>query len=725
MNELFLTCSVIAVAMYFVISAAVSLIQRKHSHHEIRLTPHLTWCVMTVFSAFAWFFPYFWQYFEASQGPLRIVKTTLSSLQNVIRLFAVDESYADIMEEVSTLDLSDAVFQFYSLIGVILYLLAPILTFGFILALFKNLHAYVRYYTSFGKEVHIFSELNERSFALANSIVKEGNVKKKGFSFFRKSPLIIFADILDKNEEEHLDLVADAKEIGALLFRQDITAIRFKRSKQKMSFYLISDDETEKIAHMEHIIDRYRNIPNTELFIFSDEEESKCFLDSYPYAEKENMCLKVVRVNDIRSLIYHNLDINGIRLFERSHVCPSHEDPNRQEREIHAVIVGFGKYGTELTKALLWYCQVPGYRVKMTVFDENEETQDRFKAMCPEIQVGTPYTLKNDMRYEIRFEHCKVGTASFYKKLGALSEITYIFVSLGQDNLNIATSMGIRNNLAKLRRYPAIETVIYHSAIKERIGRDWSCEIKDPTNKSYQEIYDIHIIGDLENFYSAGTVIASDLILAGLSVHYRYCDITSADAIEKKESAQRTFYMDDYGFFSSVAKALHANLRRKIAERLNANDPQAKELFSAFVPKTAKDGKEIRDNLYWNRFILENTIDTEKAANLNAAMEEYKKGLEKTGLSLYPYKITPEEFKTLEKYQLSCSYEGEEFSSSEVIEIAKSAADIEHIRWNAYMRAEGYSFIADFKKKYDQKMKMHKNLTPCEELDFDDSIKDI
>ena len=78
-----------------------------------------------------------------------------------------------------------------------------------------------------------------------------------------------------------------------------------------MTFYLISDDESEKISHMENVISRYRNVPNTKLYVFSDEEESKAFLDSYPNEEKENMLLNIVRVNDIRSLVYHNLDQNG------------------------------------------------------------------------------------------------------------------------------------------------------------------------------------------------------------------------------------------------------------------------------------------------------------------------------------------------------------------------------------------------------------------------------
>ncbi|MBR7162164.1 MAG: hypothetical protein IKD07_07095, partial [Clostridia bacterium] len=703
----FFIFSILSVSALVIIHNTVLLFHKKRPRNERRLTPHLTWCVMTAAAAFFWFFPYFWQSETAENLFLRGIKTVVSVLQGIIRIFAVDETYADVMESVAALGVETPVFEFYSVIGIFLYFTAPVLTFGFILSLFKNIHAYSKYYTYFGSEVHIFSELNERSLALAKSIVEKREEEKR-CRVFKPAPLIIFADILDKNEEEHLDLVADAKEIGALLFRQDITAIHFKRKRQNMAFYLISDDETEKIAHMEHIIKRYRSVSRTKLYLFSDEEESKCFLDSYPEEEKKQMRLDVIRVNDIRSLIYHNLDENGIRLFERAHLI---EDG---EREIHAVIVGFGKYGRELTKALLWYCQLPGYRIKISVFDEDADAEDRFKAACPEIKVGIPYRMKNDMHYEIRFTCCKAGTESFYQSLSALSPITYVFVSLGKDHWNISASMGIRSRLAKLRQYPDVETVVYNSSIKNRMGVDWEETAPDP--KEYRNLHKIHIIGDLESFYSNRTVINSQLIDAGFSVHYRYRKLFYA---ETPEIAKKTFYMDDYGFFSSVAKALHARLRKKISEKLNANDPQAREAFAAFVPTSDANGKEIRDERYWNRFVLENTVDMQKAQALSEAIGAYNKKLKKVlEKPLYPYRATPGEIEELDRLGLTCTYGEACFSSAQAAAIAKSAAELEHIRWNAYMRAEGFSYIEDFQKAVDQPLKMHVNLTPCEKLCF-------
>ena len=783
MNFFFLICCILSIALFVLLPIIIFSYRKNREKHEQKLTTNMIWCITTVIAGFCWFVPYFWVTYDCTPDGWRVLKTVFFTFQGLIRVFAVDENFADVFDTVRECGVSDAIYQLHSVIGTVLYLLAPILTFGFILSLFKNLHAYAKYYFSFGREVHIFSELNERSLALARSIAKK---EKNGFA---KKPLIMFADILDKNEEEHMDLVAGANECGALLFRQDITDLRLNRSKHRMSFYLISDDETEKIAHMEHVIECYYNVANTKLFVFSDEEESKCFIDSYPNSYKEKMLLEVVRVNDIRSLIYHNLDINGIRLFEKANMVKSYDDPEKEEREINAVIVGFGKYGAELAKALIWYSQVPGYRLKMTIFDEDEDSEDRFRALCPEIKLNAPYTLKNDMRYEIRFENCKVGTGKFYEKLRDIQEyetpnkikvfspITYVFVCLGEDNLNIETSMGIRKGLARLRCYPDVETVVYHSAIKERIGVVWDTEKSEiaeetETNlrkkdknkidikeaeakeaKPYRDIYGIHIIGDLESFYSESTVIASDLIKAGLAVHYRYNEVTKDDR-EKQEKTRKTFYMDDYGFFSSVSKALHARLRGVIANRLKANDKNAQKIFSEFVPETAKNAEEQKKR-EWNLFILENTVDMDKAAKLGKAMSGHDKVLTRAykeihkndSSAIFPYEIdsktcasldawidkhkgewadeTKEKNEKENKKIAPFVYDKKEYSSREVFEIAKTAADIEHIRWNAYMRAEGYSYIENFTKKYDQNMKMHGNLTPCEELNYADCVKDI
>ena len=64
--------------------------------------------------------------------------------------------------------------------------------------------------------------------------------------------------------------------------------------------------------------------------------------------------------------------------------------------------------------------------------------------------------------------------------------------------------------------------------------------------------YSVHMIGDLESFYSVETVIDSELIEDGLDVHRRYAN------------DDEEFWKYEYNYRSSVASALHHDLKIKL-----------------------------------------------------------------------------------------------------------------------------------------------------------------
>ncbi|MBQ9692500.1 MAG: hypothetical protein IJV70_05025, partial [Clostridia bacterium] len=359
----------------------------------------------------------------------------------------------------------------------------------------------------------------------------------------------------------HLDLVEGAKKIGAILFRKDMVFIEFKNwlllrwKKRALNFYLISEDETEKLRHAEGLVDKYKYIKNTKLYLFSNNIESIKFLDSLnaQRAESKEIAwkIKVLRINDIRSLVYQNLSEHGIELFENA------TRVDDVTREISAAIIGLGKYGIEVMKALLWYCQIPGYRVRIHAFDEKEDIVDRIKAICPEINIeGADNDTPGDMRYTVTVENASFGTEKLYEKIKD-HKLTYLFVCLGNDRQNITAATELRNRLLKsadkpdVSKSPRIETVVYDSLLKKRIEKDLRSQ-------------NIEIIGDLDSFYSVETVINSTLITKGLDVHKRW---------SSEPEKEIDYYMNDYNFYSSLASAMHRSLRESII----AYDPNVKE----------------------------------------------------------------------------------------------------------------------------------------------------
>ena len=777
----------IAVALLgFAVIDAIAVLFFRYKRKRI-LTPNRALILGTWASASVMFYPLYLRELEGTVGVAEYIRAGLVSIQHSIRLFAFDGDYMDIVDMAEGLE--PEIQTLYTLLGAILYLAAPILTVGLILSFFKNLTSYVNYVFSFWKQTHVFSELNEKSLALAKSIDdvnnKKGEGEKRKYRFWKKA-LIVFTDVTLKDDEENLELLEEAKEIGAILFTKDLESIRYRNrhlSIRKVNFYLISNDEGEIIRHAESTIAEYKYIKHTKLFLFSNNIESKSFLDSYIEEDKEDMKLEVVRVNDIRALIYHNLNDNGIKLFEGANDLPG------GIREISAVIVGLGQYGMEILKALLWYSQLPDYRITINAFDEREDAKSILKASCPEIRIGEAVDGEGDMRYTLNIKKAKYGTQEFYDAIMDLNEwktangtksiktqITYLFVCLGNDGDNIAAVKGIRNWLANGNVFPCIETVVYDSSLKERLAADFSEQ-------------NINIIGDLVGFYSEGTVINSELTNDGLEVHKRWDD---------SDKPENNYYMNDYNYYSSLASALHRNMRKKIIQYDKIDEvfpfyskykPEEKKLFqrindNAEIKKLSNEMTEFADYLYiklayvhYKKLkveerkkvldILKDYMNKEGISlnipmlnDVNAYFEGYelfiqsfdskdkKKVMRKLFDAIVEIKTSEVQDETerrilihlLEYNQLSeesdqrlvCEYvkqqmgqaDNDAFNMNVYFDKGRQFAQIEHVRWNAYVRTEGFRRAGNPDKKH-RKYKMHYDIVPVELLTFADCIKDI
>lgn len=593
------------------------------------LTPNRALILGTWASASVMFYPLYLRELEGTVGVAEYIRAGLVSIQHSIRLFAFDGDYMDIVDMAEGLE--PEIQTLYTLLGAILYLAAPILTVGLILSFFKNLTSYVHYVFSFWKHTHVFSELNEKSLALAKSIDdvnnKKGQGDKRKCRIWKKA-LIVFTDVTLKDDEENLELLEEAKEIGAILFTKDLESIRYRNrhlSIRKVNFYLISEDEEEKIRHAESIMKEY-DLESVELRVFSDDIRSELLL-----AAKDVQKMKAMRVNDIQSLIYHNLDVHGMRLFEKARCV------NSSEKTISAIIVGLGKYGLEMMKALTWFCQMPGYRIKINAFDVDEHAEEKFVTMCPELMRAefNRQDIPGEARYEIKI-HSGIDTNSpaFFEKLSEIKDATYIFVCLGDDEVNLSTAVKIREACERIHytgdhRKPDVETVIYDSNIRNTMGMKWISRADESNPQGVinfkEQSYDIHMIGDLDHFYCADTLIDSELIEEGKLVHLRWGN-------------EREFWKYEYNYRSSIAKAIHERLRVKM--KLD-------------IPGIHKE---------WDK-----RTDEEKLA---------------IGL-------------------------------------------IEHVRWNAYMRTEGYQYSGSQSKSSRNDLgKVHHNLVPVTKLSDDDLRKD-
>lgn len=119
------------------------------------------------------------------------------SVHNTIRLFIVDGEF-DIITENVPRDLP--IYEAYTVLAAVLFVAAPLLTFGIVASFFKNVFAYQKLIVNRNSQMYVFSELNEKSLILAKDLCKSN-----------KKRIIVFTDVFERNEEENYELVESAK----------------------------------------------------------------------------------------------------------------------------------------------------------------------------------------------------------------------------------------------------------------------------------------------------------------------------------------------------------------------------------------------------------------------------------------------------------------------------------------------------------------------------------
>ncbi|MBO5714885.1 MAG: hypothetical protein J6S23_00640 [Clostridia bacterium] len=413
-------------------------------------------------------------------------------------------------------------YMLYQIWSAILLIIAPILTFSFVLSMLKNIFAYIRYYGSFFKDVYVFSELNDRSLALANNI--RSNSKKA---------VIVFTDVFGENEESMFELIEEAKKLRAICFKEDILVINFKRhySKKTISFFTIGIDETENLNQGLKLIERYKQRENTNLYIFSTNVESELLLCS-----TDDSVVKVRRINEVQSLINRVLYERGQTIFD------SARENDEGTKDISAVVIGMGRHGTEMVKALSWFGQMDGYNLEINAFDKDPLAEEKFMALAPELMSDeyNGVAVDGEACYKITVHPgFDVESISFVKEIHKITNATYVLVALGNDEANIRTAVNLRMYFERMKIHPVIQAIIYNTQQKNALMGVKNFKGQD---------YDIDFIGDREAIYAMDVIIDSELEQDALQRHLKW-------------GKEDDFWNYEYNYRSSIASAIHMKAR--------------------------------------------------------------------------------------------------------------------------------------------------------------------
>lgn len=559
---------------------------------------------------------------EKAGAAIGTLSRVILAIHGTFQVFTVDVSAPDTLKAIQEIKPGLSI---YYLMMCLLIVLCPFLTMSFILSFFKNVNDFFRILFGFGKDRYVFSELNEKSIALAESIADN----------HKDEALIIFTDVFETEEECGYELRADAQEIGAVCIKKDIAKIGRYPQKRKAALFLfaIGKNEAENVSQTVLLASEFKDRPNTELYVFSTRTDGELILTKLNKYNNSNLTIR--RVNDTRSLVIRHLDENGKHLlFDSAKPCGD------GDRQISAVIVGLGGHGTEMLKAMSWYCQMDDYYLSIDAFDIDEHADRRFAAIAPELMSdrinGKIY--HGEARYSIKIHpSCDVNTLDFHEEIEKLKDTTYVFVALGDDTLNIATAEKLRMLFERINRRPMptgdnpsskakpiIQAIVYNPEIRDAL--------KGVRNVK-EQTYDIDFIGTLNETCSEKVIINSELEQRAFAVHRSYYRKEDNVPFAQQE---HEFYDFEYNYNSSVASAVHRRLKEEL-------------------------GRLPRDK----------------------ALSDY---------------------------------------TAEELDIENN---LEHRRWNAYMRAEGYVYSGSKEKSSRNDMaKMHHNLVVYDELSEEDIAKD-
>ena len=493
-------------------------------------------------------------------GFVHVIRSIFLAAHSSFRMFSLDQDY-DVISELAFSDQNWS--NFYYLYTASLFAIGPFLTAGAILSLFSEALAYVKYRFAAGiHTLYVFSELNERSMALAEDVVRQQFETKD-----RRRIMIVFCDVYERSEESISELTQKAKDIGAICLKRDVTQLWLSEHFVKnRKLYFIGNDQSENIQQGLFFIKLCSNdnVPRlnndkTELYIFSTTPESEVLINSADIGK-----LKVRRVNESRNLAFNLLSRESTESTEKN--TPKHIDifenaiektdsTGQQYKELNIMIVGMGLYGTELMKAICWLSQMPGYRLNLHIFDKQPDLADKLTAAMPDLfkycnDIEHPYM----PQYDIVIHSMDINSTLFAKTVSELRDITLAIITTGNDDTNIETAMNVsalfgRTNIASPGTTNAdikIYTVVYDKTKTSILNKNLSFQGDNFKN--------IQFIGDVETVYSIKNIEMKSLEDDGLKIHLGYSVNTSK---ENETKAKSDFNHYEYNRSSSISRAIY------------------------------------------------------------------------------------------------------------------------------------------------------------------------
>lgn len=609
----------------------------------------------------------------------------LNSFIHALQTFSMDEDYTKYISDGRAMIMAFGAGEFwvnaYGVYASILNVIAPIAGGAIIFEMLSSLFPRVRLAVEslfFWKELYFFSELNDRSLSLAQSIREEKT------DIFTK-PTIVFTDVyVDSEEEKSSERLLSAKQMGAICLSNDLTHLYIRKFGDNR-FFLIDEDEINNLRTLTILSDEKHChfLERANIYLFSQNDIHTLVEEGVRAQLKQNIGdeKRMPLIKPIKG--YRNLVCNLLVDMPLYEPLVGREKTEGQ-KELNVTIFGTGNIGTEMFLSAYWCGQMLDCQLSVNmvskesretfvehitninpdilasgITDEDKVNRNRILQLYPGKEIySAPY-----LKY--RYFEMDVYQKDLRSKMDAhletdgfkLTDSDYIVVALGSDEENLAVANQIKQcmaiaHLKERQKKTVIAYVVYNEEL---------CKLLNKEMKSHQELLQkngvlMYAFGSLEEVYSYKNIFMEELKAPASHIGDAYDAIVKNSSVDKLKKRSR----DEYSYWANIGRAIHMKY---------------KVFSSGVIEKSIFDGADREEEMKkaWNR---------------------YKKIVENP-------------------------------SSEAETKLTNRLAWLEHRRWNAFMRSKGFqcpeaeefnAYSADSGEHKNVNLKLHPCLVECDEL---------
>ncbi|MCD7882324.1 MAG: hypothetical protein LUI87_01240 [Lachnospiraceae bacterium] len=350
--------------------------------------------------------------FSDESSGLSALEEILNSLIHALQTFSMDEDYTDYTVKGKQLLTAVGLSHWATVYGFFMSLLnlcAPILGGAILLDILMNLFPKFRLRFLAGKDVFVFSELNNASITLAEDICTGDHfwqimgLQREEASNKKRKPVLVFTDTYtDENEESSAELIDRAKALGAICVREDMMFLSFRKAAT-VSYFLLDSTYQGSMNALDILLKNGEGKKSlwpfppsqddqilTRIYLFSEDGNTASMIDNLRARYQENSERVIIRTvrsyrNAVVNLMYDAPLFLPLITDEISDIATP-ADTLQPSKNLTVTILGDGLIAMELFKASYWCGQMDGFCLHLNVVARDPARfEQRIRQECPEL----------------------------------------------------------------------------------------------------------------------------------------------------------------------------------------------------------------------------------------------------------------------------------------------------------------------------------------------------